>query len=680
MTLRFLTGGLLLFATSTLAAPPSLEVPHAPLMGKPPTLSAAGQDAQGRFLIEATSDPATGAGTVRRRALQISSPGVLASGAVAWDAGARLTGSVSVPPLPATLERRIFTFDGAAGQKATVPFTWQDLSLETRVAFDMAGALPPLEGSGERRLAWLRGERTHEAPGGIERFRLRSSVLGDIRHSTPLIVGPPVATPGGGTHTAFRAAHQGRGTTVYVGANDGMLHAFDAANGAELFAYVPGVLLGALPALADPAYLSRPFVDGAPASADALVGSNWRSVLASGMGMGARGVFALDITDPRQFGQGGGALWEFTEADDAGIGHLRAAPRIASVRIGANASSAPRHFVIVSSGINSLAGNGSGILFLLALDKPPNHPWRAGVNYFAIPTAAAIASMANALSAPALVTSAEGNAVLAYAGDLQGNLWRFDLAQLSAQRIFTAVDEYGKRQPIAHAPAIAFAPGGGYLVLFGTGRYLEQADVSPSSFSQQSVYAIVDQPAAQGREAAGRQALARRTVSGAESRMITGAPVVYAGPGAQRGWYFDLPLSAASGERAAGPVVVSAGTMILDTVQPGPSAGMTARTYVLEAVSSMPVDASGHAGSGGQTAAAIASATLAPALLLPVDVSTGARDPTGGTIATRAFAVLRPDGQGGMVAASPVKVRFRAGRLGWREVANWHELHEAGKK
>ncbi len=667
----------LLLAASAIAAPPSLELPHGVLMGKQPTLSAVGQDAQGHFLIEATGDGA--AGMVRRRALHVPSTGVPAAGAVVWDAGGRLTGSAGVPPLPSPLERRLFTFDGPAGQKGTVPFTWQGLSPETRATLDMASALPPMEGTGERRLAWLRGDRTHEAAGGAERFRTRSSVLGDIRHSIPLIVGPPVGKATGGAPDAFRAAHQGRGIAIYVGANDGMLHAFDSANGAELFAYVPGALLDAVPALADPAYQPRPFVDGTAASADALVGGAWRTVLASGMGMGARGVFALDITNPRQFGPVAGALWEFTEHDDAGIGHLRAAPLIASVQVGAKAAE-PRHFVIVASGINSLAANGAGILFLLALDKKPIQPWQAGFNYFAIPTNGAIASVPNALHAPALVTSANGNAILAYAGDLQGNLWRFDLEQLTARRIFTAVDEYGKRQPIAHAPAIAYAPGGGYLVLFGTGRFLEQADVNPSGFALQSVYAIRDQPAVPGGAAASRQELVRRTVSAADSRTITGAPVIYAGPAAKRGWYFDLPLSAASGERAAAPVLVSAGTMMLDTLQPGPGAGVTARTYVLEAISGMPVDAAGTAGSGGQTAAATASASLAPGLVFPVDVSTGARDPTGGTVATRTFAVLRPDGQGGMVAASPVKVRFRAGRLGWREVANWHELHETGKK
>ena len=270
----------------------------APLCSGAAGPSAAWRGTDTAFVIQ------TGAGGVQRRALALANGAATTGADIMWDAAELLTGK---PPEA----RNIYTsFAGA-----TLPFAWTALPPQTR---DLLNA----DGQGEERTAYVRGDRRREIgqPDGL--FRKRTSVLGGIVHSVPLIVGAPPAAGMGEGHDAFRARAKSRPMAVYVGANDGMLHAFAAADGSELFAYVPAALVAALPALSDPAAPARAYVDASAGQGDALIGGRWATVLASGMGMGARGVFALDISDPAVFAEGLGALWEFTEKDDPAIGHV----------------------------------------------------------------------------------------------------------------------------------------------------------------------------------------------------------------------------------------------------------------------------------------------------------------------------------------------------------------------
>ncbi|MES2317715.1 MAG: PilC/PilY family type IV pilus protein [Pseudomonadota bacterium] len=614
------------------------------------------------FIIQTSA----GRASVRRHALAVSADGDVSIAAnAAWDAAERLAGKPEA--------RKIYTLaDGAV--PATLPFDWASLPAGLRKLLDA-------DGRGEARTAYLRGERRRELGQSGGWFRKRDGVLGDVVHSVPLIVGAPPASVTGDGHEAYRKQAGGRGTTVYVGANDGMLHAFAAADGAELFAYVPRALVAALAGSADPAFLARPFVDGSAGQGDALINGRWRTVLVSGMGMGARGVFALDISAPAAFDQGMGALWEFTDKDDPAIGFVHAAPQIVKLNT-APPGKLPvyRYFAIVPSAINSLAADGNGALFLLALDKPAAQKWQAGVNYYRIATTGANAAQPNALSAPGLVTAADGSATLAYAGDLQGRLWRFDLAATSARLLFSARDDNGRAQPIVHAPKPVFAPGGGYLVLFGTGKLIEQADLLPASFSPQSMYAIHDRL----KDPVGsRNALARRTLSGTASYAVAGERIDYFAPDAKRGWYADFPNSGGDGERAAASPATFGGTVLFDTVLPGadPCARPGARLYVLDALNGMVAGADGASGPAFVTGERAASSDLLPALLMELSVATGQRDATGSATATRSFTVIRgAAAKGAASKAHKVSVRFAARRMGWREVANWQELHDAATK
>lgn len=614
------------------------------------------------FVVQAWGNPGSANGTLRRRELLIGLDGTPALAAEpTWDAAAILTGAGVTAAQPAPAARRIHTMDE---QGRTIPFAWASLDAHWRALLYAGDAL------GEARLAFLRGERGDEVdrPGGV--FRSRASVMGDALHSVPLIVGPPAAFEQDPQYAAFRTQFKKRRTAVYVGTNDGMLHAFAADSGAELFAYIPSVLAHLLPELSSPAYRPRPYVDASAGQGDARVDGRWRTVLASGMGMGARGLFALDITDPEQFGGVGGALWEFTEQDDPAIGHVRAAPLVA--KAGA------RHVAVAASGINPLAADGNGALFLLALDKPPGQKWKAGKNYVRIATTGADPALPNALSPPALALRADGSASHAYAGDLQGNLWRFDLIRHTAQRVFTALDGAGAPQPIGHAPAVVFAPGGGYLVLFGTGRLLEAADMQKPAFKPQSMYAIHDVPGrADATQVVARDQLARRRLTGKETFTIKGAAIDYFAPGAKRGWYFDFPNAASDGERALGSPVSVAGAVMFDTLLFDPRGGapVATRTYVVDALSGLAIGADGLAQPAATTGHLAPLGAPVPQIVAGSALTTGERGATGDAVAIRTITLLRPDG-----GVARIKVRLPAARVGWREVANWQELHDRTKE
>ncbi|MEO7497612.1 MAG: PilC/PilY family type IV pilus protein, partial [Massilia sp.] len=555
------------------------------------------------------------------------------------------------------------------------------------------------DGLGEARLAYLRGDRSREAGkgggrssgagGGSGIFRRRTGILGDSMTSTPLLVGAPSASVQGPGYARFYERNKARANAVYVGANDGMLHAFDTETGAELFAYVPQALLPVIGELSSPTYRHRPYVDASAGYGEASLGGHWSSVLVSGMGMGARGVFALDVTNPAAFASGKGALWEFTERDDSAMGHVRSPPLIAKIKVGTK-DKVPvyRHFAVVASGINNYGeddahADPAGALFLLALDKPPRERWKLGVNYYRLAAPAAEPGLSNALGPPALAVAADGSARFAYSGDLQGRLWRFDLdaARTSSGAVlFEARDSAALRQPITHAPKVVFAPGGGYLVLFATGKLIESADLQASSFAPQSMYAIHDSGATPIAPVRSRSQLAARTASAGASATITGAEFDYGG--AVKGWYVDFPNARGDGERAAGSPALAAGTLFVNTVIPGadPCAGPASRTYVLDSLSGFSFTPDGYAISGRRTGDIVRGRTDPVPLIFDLFASVGQADPTGGARAVRTIGLLRWRADGAPPLLTQVKVGLPAKRISWREVANWRDLHAAARK
>jgi type IV pilus assembly protein PilY1 len=447
--------------------------------------------------------------------------------------------------------RRLFSHDGSAG----VALAWSGLSVPMKAHFDNSEAL----------FEYLMGSRANEAPAGLK-YRKRSTVLGDIVNSTLVIANKQdwgfngrVPLPASGqTYAEFVAAKASKTPTLFVGANDGFLHAFNANTGNELFAYMPQGVLQNIKELAAADYKHRYYVDGKLHVRDAVLGGAWKTVLLGSLGAGGKSVFALDVTDSSAAGgfTAGKVLWEIK--DDADLGYNFGEPLVGRMKDGTWAA---------------IFGNGHGsstddsVLFIVNLATGAVNKVRAG-------------SATGGLSSPSFVYAADGDGNIyvkdVFAGDLNGNLWKFDLKsngsgvddfQVSLksggqpQPLYVAADASGKRQAITVKPEIAYHPDGvvnGVMVYFGTGRMYTVGDVSDKQV--QTFYGIWDKPGTSGASIAfsGRSALEGRsiifegTAFNREVRALD-APTDPAGIDwtSKRGWYLDLqsPVVGAEGER-----------------------------------------------------------------------------------------------------------------------------------
>jgi len=651
----------------------------------------------GVFVYQPGFDSSRWGGSLKKLALSlVNSSTVQIAKIPQWDAGLILTGTngnQEVPPNPLPAARSIYTAKQNADKfLATIEFKWDKLSDTQKSYLNTSPESGQNDGLGEKRLAYLRGERSDESgkPGGI--FRARDRVLGDIINSNPVYVGTPSLRVQGEGYQQFYETNKNRTKAVYVGANDGMLHAFNADNGKELFAYVPNVLMRDLPELTWPGYQHRPYVDGGISVAEARVGEQWKTVLVSGMG-GAQGVFALDVTQPSSFEGGLGVIFEFTDADDPDMGNMTGLPVMAKFRTGLkNGAAEYKYFVVVSSGWDNYRNDGegkfnadaAGALFLLSLDKPASQPWKLGVNYFKFRTPSKDPALPNGLAAPSLALGANGAVRFAYAGDLQGNLWRFNFtgdapwteALASDKPLFVARDQNDVRQPITMQPRVVFAPGGGFVVLFGTGKFLEDADAASGSFKRQSFYGIYDTTAVQY-SVSGRKELAARSLSTASGNAIsiTGDVFTYGlDDNEKKGWYFDFINSENTGERSVTNAVVVDGVLYFNSLIPSgdPCAAGGGRSYMLNTLSGLVPD-------GALTGQLSQVGMLSSPVPLETDVSIGDRNSIGRRIVKKAHTVFNfgTGGSKGVAAQAENSIQesiLPAGRFSWREILNWLEL------
>ena len=658
----------------------------------------------GVFVYQPSFDSSKWSGSLKKLALSLTNNAtVQIAKNPQWDAGAILTGTSDnqeVPPNPLPADRSIYTAKPDAGKTlATIEFKWDKLSDTQKAALNISPETGQNDGLGEKRLAYLRGERSDELgkPGGI--FRVRDRVLGDIINSNPVYVGAPSLRVQGEGYQQFYEKNKNRTQTIYIGANDGMLHAFNADNGKEIFAYVPNALMQGLPELTRSEYQHRPYVDGGISVSEARVGEQWKTVLVSGMGGGAQGVFALDVTQPSAFEGGLGAIFEFTDADDPDMGNLTGLPVIAKFRTGLKDGVVEyKYFVVVSSGWNNYRNDGNGkfnsdaagALFLLSLDKPTSQPWKLGTNYFKFRTPSKDSTLSNGLAAPSLALGANGAVRFIYAGDLQGNLWRFNFtgnapwegALASDTPLFVARDQNGVRQPITTQPRVVFAPGGGFVVLFGTGKFLEDADAASGSFKRQSFYGIYDTTAVQY-SVSGRAELAARSVSTASGNAISIAGDVFtygSGNNEKRGWYFDFIHSENTGERSVTNVVVVDGVLYFNSLIPSgdPCAAGGGRSYMLNTLSGLVPD-------GKITGQLSQVGMLSSPVPLETAVDIGDRNSIGRRVVKKTHAVFNFGTGGSKGAAAQAENGSQesilpAGRFSWREILNWLELKQSFSK
>ena len=530
-------------------------------------------------------DPKNGAGKLLKAKMKFTqATGDVAIDSTLWDAGKILTdasvatGMVS-DPMVKPADRKLFTYtrDSAVNRGGQIFSVGEKSKLDAAVLTALGtkpGSAPTAYTTVQMQDAainWLRGDRSLEAGATNGFLRARTSVLGGIVNSGPVYKQGASSDVTGDGFATFAAAQKSRTAAVYVGSDDGFLHAFKADNGKELFAYMPRAVAEKAHLLAVPGYVRRPYVDAVPMVGEAQMWNTgaskleWKTLLVSGMGGGAQGIFALDVTDPDNFSKSN-VLFEFTDQDDVDMGNVVSEPRLVRMMM-PNGTATPeyRWFVAVSSGYNNYqadgraSSNGAQALFLLSLDKAAGDTWTENTNYFKMKLSAPATGMVAALANPGVAKDAQGNAIIFYAGDTQGNLWKFDLQSgLTTANAASAVksvplaqlrDKDGKRQPMTTVPQVVPGLSGGYMVIFGTGKYLESADNATTETN--SVYGIWDNlgtNATDDYNVKRSQLYQRKFDTG--TNLADGDEVFTFGngttSGTYRGWYLDLP---AVGER-----------------------------------------------------------------------------------------------------------------------------------
>jgi Tfp pilus tip-associated adhesin PilY1 len=470
--------------------------------------------------------------------------------------------------------RQIATFDGVTGR----PFRFDSLTDELKDLLDVNWTAD--DTTARAILNYVRGDTSNEQENGGT-FRDRFQILGDIVHASPVHVND----------------------ILYSGANDGMLHAFDATTGNELFAYVPKLVFHNLKELKDPLYTHKYYVDLTPDTENIYVPAGGayadgqdndsdgdtdeademklKTILVGGLGKGGRGYYALDITglDPStvftEATVASRVMWEYpnprvmnvTEGSCAAVGSpvvvTTAVPHGLSVgdtveisgvhedeadgtwnvtvvssstqfEIDKVCDDASGVFYSGSSGtateidptwgdmgfsysrpaiINSQAGyivmfgNGynseTGVAKLIILDLLTGEPVKI-IN--------TQAGGCNGLSSPVPIDVDFDDLVdYVYAGDLNGNLWKFDLTDASASNwdvayksapytggvgtdpepLFQARSAEGVPQPITSKPDVMdWCTTSGYMVTFGTGKWL--GDFDYANTTTQTIYGIWD--------------------------------------------------------------------------------------------------------------------------------------------------------------------------------------------
>lgn len=314
-------------------------------------------------------------------------------------------------------------------------------------------------------------------------YRPRVHVLGDIVNTQPVYVGKPALGYTDSGYSDFKNVT--RDSVVYVSANDGFLHALNASSGTEKWAFMPSPVLDTLYNLANTNYAHRYYVDGTLSAGDVYLSSGsgaWKTLLVGGLGAGGKYYFALDVTDPAA----PKALWQFT---DSTMGYAMGNPLITKLPEGATDSSgtdiAGKWVAILSSGYNNGA---EGRIFVLdAYSGTEYFRIKACTNQAAAATCAASNNGIAKMNAWSENPSKDNTSTHVYAGDLDGDLWRFDLAEKKAFKVAST------GEPITVKPELAEVSGK-RGVFFGTGIFLQSADKSDSA--KRTVYGIKDDLAA----------------------------------------------------------------------------------------------------------------------------------------------------------------------------------------
>lgn len=462
-----------------------------------------------------------------------------------WQAQSQLDSRTSA-------SRYIATYSGTTG----VAFTSAGIGSANLSTF-ASPTTPPGPSDGAAVIDYLRGVRTGETSGI---YRTRAHLLGDIVNAEPVIIRRPYHSYADTGYDNFARSNASTTRTriVLQGANDGMLHAFNAASGAEEWAYVPKLVWNNLKYLSQRMdFVHRYFVDSTPVYDDIDYqktdgatggGTDWATLVVGGLGAGGKGYYALDVTTTTASNEAGvvsKVKWEFpntsTATDNVGLSYGK--PSIVKRSDG-------NWVVLVTSGYNNNTGTGDGIGRLYILNP------RTGAIISSISTGTGTASAPSGLGPLSVYVEnadVDNTAIAAYAGDLQGNVWHFNLDTLTATKIAHLADSYGLAQPITAAPELATFTVNGtrkHAVIVGTGQYLGDSDIPGSASANanatqtQTVYVLIVDPASPSEITPIRTSLGAQTVTTSGTTMTaTATSVNLCGANAMHGWYADLPTA-----------------------------------------------------------------------------------------------------------------------------------------
>lgn len=514
----------------------------------------------------------------------------------AWEASAKM---------PQPTARKVFF----GTNTDVLPFSSNSVTLESLcdlspslypgMARCSAGELTDLGATRANAVSYLLGERSLETRRG-GRFRDRTTVLGDIINSSP-VISAPIDDYGyrgldqglGASYATYLETKRSGRYMVYVGANDGMLHAFDggmgvsgtmdSSGGAETFAYIPATSMGHMGNLLFPLdpnnqafqkFSHRYYVDGPVAVSDARIGTSWGTVLVGSTGAGGRGVFALDVTKPGSFGTGS-RLWEIndlsgSEGVKANIGHVLGKPVIVPFK---DASGTVTWKAIFGNGYGSASGK--VVLFMVDIGTGSPNITMIEASETAGSPPAGKNGLGNILVVDRWTGSGrnargrDGYADTVYAADQKGAVWKFDLRDTSARvstPLFTTQTSTRNgltyRQPITGGINATNGDRGGVMLFFGTGSFVFNEDVRDESI--QSLYAVLDASDEMPSLTMTAADLRPYTVSASgDVRTMTPGTI----PADSRGWHVDLP----AGERFLAYPALASGVVFMPTYVPNPT-------------------------------------------------------------------------------------------------------------
>lgn len=437
---------------------------------------------------------------------------------------------------------------------------------------------------------YLRGDTSNE---GVTSDKLRArdgAKLPDFVNAPPVYVKNLVNL--GYTwddYPSFVTTKAARDGMVYLGGGGGFLHGFDANTGTEKFAYMPKGVQSKAAVLADQSYgtEAKPhqyFVDGPMLESDAYIAGQWRNVLVGTLGAGGRGVYALDVTSPADLASPATAaskvLWDFSEEDDADLGHVNTAPELGRVK--------GKWYAFFGNGTHSTSGK--AVLF--AVDLETRQLRKVNLD----------STGANGLTGVRMLRNSERELIAIYGVDLKGQVWRVDFddnADVSDWRIgfggvplFQAKDGTGRPQSITVKPSIAPHFMGGQVIVFGTGKLLDESD--PNNNDMQSLYGVWDRTNGGASSTDAPWVSLSNQRSAFLQQAITTTPVVVTqADGSKRtfyqtssnkmnwdthrGWYMDLTLpggtagnATAGGQRVIYPVEMVDEFAFFYTIKPSP--------------------------------------------------------------------------------------------------------------